>query len=551
MMIKKKGDTGSALSLVLIFVTIAGLAIASLIFVTQISTFGVHQLSLKNKTASASSAVTADILARFQKDPTLGTAIYDPTLPDTANCGLSAAEIASINSVNSSLSFVSCLPVVGGGQYTTTTVGTSVGDGTTITGKISSNNSINSKTTINLSSGASLTAATAQENVTCATSGKCSGTKDKDPSITQTDPVTTPTVISDCATYESTCKMPISYWVSTHTLNPTLPIWSCPSGTSSVALTLLPGEYNADTIQVLNWLTDPSESGNYKRWVKNGNIYDPVDCSNSRRNAITLIFSDGEYIFSGSTPLVIDNPYLTIRNSNTKVKMCTDGYKGTGTDKKDTKCTNSDIDSQSQSWTHTGIKQYSCDYSSVYTAWDGPLKGGTSNANFSGSRIFFNNTDFTVSRGNIYLCGTNFPTAKVLNNFGILALDTPRVNSCKILLAAYPTLCPSLPTRSINITFGSSSHVHIGGGLFVPNAKVTTSETNNKHHTWDRELTGKSIDMTCSYNAGNGCEHNVDRNELGRNARITLKSIDNEYYTFEININEYDSKSVIRRIDNK
>ena len=68
MIIKKKGEAGSAMSLVLIFVTIVGLAIASLIFVTQLSTNGVRQLSESNNNSS--------------KSPSIATLIRDGYLMD-------------------------------------------------------------------------------------------------------------------------------------------------------------------------------------------------------------------------------------------------------------------------------------------------------------------------------------------------------------------------------------------------------------------------------------------------------------------------------------
>ncbi len=557
-MIKKKGETGSALSLVLIFVTIAGLAIASLIFVTQISTTGIHQLSQKTKNSSAFAAATADILARFQKDPTLGTAVYDPTLTDTANCGLSAAEISSINNANPNMTFVSCIPVVGGGQFASTSTGTAATDGTTISGIISSNNAILSKKTVTLDpadTSSYLTASKVQKEVTCDSTRTCAGPVVEDPKVKNTDSDPSSTS-SDCATYEYNattnvgCTMPISYWVYPHAktgILPTAPT-SCP--TSGITVTLQPGVYGSVDVTALNLLTNHTNSG--KLWG-NWNVtkYEDGKTTCAANIKTTLIFADGEFIFTGGTTLTFNNPNLTVINSNTTVKMCTSGYS-----ENSSKCANTDVDSRTQSWTtHSGVKQFSCDYSSNSTSsWD-PSKDGplANNSTFKGSRIFFESTSFDVQKGKVYLCGTNFPSNKVMNNFAILAPLAIHNTNCKDLLSSANAakMCLTDPTKTITINFGSAANVHIGGGMFVPNAAVTTTETSNKHHTWDRELTSKSIKMTCSVKTGKGCEHNVERNELGRTARITCRSEKGEYFTLDINIDERDSSSVFSRVDTK
>ena len=562
-MIKKKGETGSALSLVLIFVTIAGLAIASLIFVTQISTTGIHQLSQKTKSSSAFAAATADILARFQKDPTLGTAVYDPTLTDTANCGLSAAEISSINNANPNMTFVSCIPVVGGGQFASTSTGTAATDGTTISGIISSNNAILSKKTVTLDpadTSSYLTASKVQKEVTCDSTRTCAGPVVEDPKVKNTDSDPSSTS-SDCATYEYNattnvgCTMPISYWVYPH--SPTsssvspLPtaLSSCPTS-SGVIVTLQPGVYKSVDVVALNLLTNHTSSGKiYGVWDGSSKYQDGKVCSANPK--ITLVFADGEFIFTGGTTLTFNNPNLTVINSNTTVKMCTSGYS-----ENSSKCANTDVDSRTQSWTtHSGVKQFSCDYSTTSTStWD-PSKDGplANNSTFKGSRIFFESTSFDVQKGKVYLCGTNFPSNKVMNNFAILAPLAIHNTNCKDLLSSANAakMCLTDPTKTITINFGSAANVHIGGGMFVPNAAVTTTETSNKHHTWDRELTSKSIKMTCSVKTGKGCEHNVERNELGRTARITCRSEKGEYFTLDINIDERDSSSVFSRVDTK
>lgn len=535
MIIKRKGETGSALSLVLIFVTIAGLAIASLIFVTQISTTGIHQLSEKNKNSSAVAAATADILARFQKDPTLGTATFTSS---TDNCGLGQS-FALDPAIG--VSFVSCIPVTGGAPFASTTVGTTIPGGTVgvdygtaFDGTFKFDNALNSSTTIKTLTG-SVKASSAQENLSTGSSGSSSGTK---PSGVTVDPgVTTP--LSPCATYEDACALDISYWVNPHA-TPKLPVMNCSSSNFTVPLT--PGVYTSADITALERFTSPNESSKYKGWnYKSGTYEDGTECTNKGQK-ITILLTEGEYVFSGNTTFTVNNPNVTIRNRNAEVKMCTTGYLTSA-------CADGiSLDSGSAWTTHTGIKQYSCDYDTTdLSGWAGPTKSTTSDSYFKGTRIFLDAVDLDVQKGNVYLCGSNFLSSKVMNNFAIIAMDTKRVTSCKSH-EKVTARCPSSVSRGIYINFANTAEVHIGGGIYTPNSKVMISESRNKQHTWDREWTSQSLKMTCSYSGG--CEHSVTRSEQGRTVKITVKDKDGHYISTEININDYDPTSVIKRKDN-
>ena len=539
-MIKKKGETGSALSLVLIFVTIAGLAIASLIFVTQISTTGIHQLSQKNKNSSAVAAATADILARFQKDPTLGTASYTSA---TDNCGLGQS-FALDPSIG--VSFVSCIPVTGGAPFASTTVGTTVSGGTVgvdfgtaFDGTFKFDNALNSASSIKTLSG-KVTASTAQENVVTNSSGTGSGSTPS--GVDTSDKTTVPPVISPCSTYENSCGLPLNYWVDPH-VSVDLPTFSC--STRNFSITLKPGLYAAADINALETITDPSSSAKYKPWKLNsgGNSYSTGEDCENKGQKITILITEGEYVFSGNTTLTINNSNVIVRNVNSEVKMCTTGYMTSA-------CANAyGWDDSGKTWTsHTGVSQYSCDYDAAdASGWDGPTAGTTLDKYFKGSRIFLDAVDLDVKKGTVLLCGTNFPTSKVLNNFAILALDSKRVTSCKSH-EARSSRCPSTATRNIFINFANTAEVHIGGGMFTPNAKVTVSESRNKHHTWDREWTSQSLKMTCTYSSG--CEHSIKRSAEGRTVKVTVKDKDGHYISTEININNYDPTSVIKRNDN-
>lgn len=533
MRIKKNGETGSALSLVLIFVTISGLAIASLIFVTQISTSGVHQLSQGNKESSAVAVATADILARFQKDPTLGTSVFPAS---TQNCGLGQG-FALDPSLG--VSFVSCVPVTGGAPFATTTIGTTVPGGTvgvdygtTFDGNFKFDNGVNSTATIAKTLNSSVKATDAQELLTKDSSGSSSGST---PSSVTTSNGSKPSPISACAVYEDDCKLDISYWVGSPA-SPRLPVMNC--STSAFTVPLTPGIYTSADIAALHRFTNPTDSSKYKGWsYKSGKYEDGTECTNKGQK-ITITFADGEYILTGNTTFTINNSNVVLRNTNSKVIMCSNAFKPSS-------CS----DGFTSGWNgSTDKNKYSCDYNAVdSSSWTGPLSGTTTNSQFRGSRIFLDNVDLNVLKGSISLCGTNFLETKVLNNYAIIALDSKRVNSCKTK-EKVSSRCPSTPARNIYINFANTAEVHIGGGFYTPNASVAISESRNKQHTWDREWISKSLKMTCSYTSG--CEHDVLRGGDGRRVKVTMKTKDGEYISREININDYDPKSIIRRVDN-
>ena len=533
MKIKKNGEKGSALSLVLIFVTVSGLAISSLIFVTQISTTGVHQLSQGNKETSAIAEATADILARFQKDPTLGTSVFPAA---SENCGLGQG--FALNP-SSGVTFVSCIPVTGGAPFATTTIATTVPGGTVgvdygtaFDGNFNFNNAINSASTIAKAASSTVNAPNAQEFLTSNSSGSSSGTT---PSAVTTASNNKSEPVSACAVYADDCKLDISYWVASPA-TPKLPVMNCK--TTDFTIPLTPGIYVADDITALQRFTKPADSSKYKGWLfKSGKYEDGTECANKGQK-ITITFEDGEYILTGNTTFTINNSNVTLRNTNSKVIMCTSGYKPA-------KCS----DGITSGWNgSTDKNQYSCDYNAVdSSSWTGPLSGTTTNSQFRGSRIFLDAVDLNVLKGSIYLCGTNFLETKVLNNFPIIALDSQRVSSCKSK-EKVASRCPSTPARSTYINFANTAEVHIGGGYFTPNASVSISESRNKQHTWDREWISKSLKMTCS--VVSGCEHSVLRGGDGRRMKVTLKTIEGAFISREINMNDYDPKNVIKRIDN-
>ena len=533
MKLKRKGEVGSAMSLVLIFVTVAGMGIASLVFVTQVSTDGVHQLAQVNKTSTAVAAATADILARFEKDQTLGTATYTGT---TDNCGL-GQNFALDPAIG--VSFVSCVPVTGGAPTAVTTIGTTIPGGTVgvdygtaFNGNFNFNNTVDSTSTISVAPGSTVKALRAQENVPAA--GGTSGTT----STTVTSTTTDKTPPSPCTYYTSGCTTHIKYWTKVHA-TPHLPTFVC--STTSMTFTLSPGYYTSDDVGALNRMTSPSDSSQYVGWLwKSGKYEDGATCAN-KGQPIEFKFKDGEYIFTGGTTWNLNNSNITLDNDPTNVVMCTTVFGSAGCENSRYKATNFAE--------YKETDQYSCaEKSHTQSTLNSTTLYANADSDYHGVRMFFDGTDFNAAKGKVYLCGPDFSDSQVLDNFVFVTGDSTSYSICKSRESDYTYRCTNSPSRVANFTFGSSSEVHLGGGGYLKNSTVTLSEKSNKQHTWDRALITRAMNATCTVSSG--CEHNVKRSSAGQTFKITFKTSDGNYLSWSININNFNPSSIVTRIDN-
>jgi len=533
MKFKRKGEIGSAMSLVLIFVTVAGMAIASLVFVTQVATDGVHQLAQVNKTSTAVAAATADILARFEKDQTLGTATYTGT---TDNCGL-GQNFALDPAIG--VSFVSCVPVTGGAPTAVTTIGTTIPGGTVgvdfgtaFNGNFNFNNTVDSTSTISVANNSTVKALRSQENVPPA--GGTSGTTSK--TVTSTTADKTPP--SSCTLYSSACRQHIKYWTRVHA-TPHLPAFVC--STTSMTITLSPGYYTSDDVGALNRLTNASDSSKYVGWLwKSGKYEDGPTCTN-KGQPIEFKFKDGEYIFTGGATWNLNNSNVTLDNDPTNVVMCTTVYGSAG-------CENSRYKATSFA-EYKGTNQYSCAQKTrTQSILNSSSLYANSDSDYHGVRIFLDGTSLNVAKGRMYLCGSDFSDSQVLDNFVIISGDSTTSSLCKSGESDSANRCTSTPSNVANLNFGSGAEVHLGGGAYLKNSTVTVSEISNMQHTWDRAMITRSLTATCTVSSG--CEHNVQRSSQGQTFKVTFKTADGKYLSQAININNFNPSSIVTRIEN-
>jgi hypothetical protein len=533
MKLKRKGEVGSAMSLVLIFVTVSGMAIASLVFVTQVATDGVHQLSQVNKDSTAVAAATADILARFEKDQTLGTATYTGT---TDNCGL-GQDFALDPAIG--VSFVSCVPVAGGAPTAVTTIGTTIPGGTVgvdygtaFNGNFNSNNTIDTTGTFLVAPGSKVQALRAQENVPAA--GGTSGTKSTKVISTTTDN----TPLSPCALYSSGCRQHIKYWTRVHA-TPHLPTFVC--STTSMTITLSPGYYTSDDVGALNRITSPSDSSKYVGWVwQSGKYEDGPTCTN-KGQPIEFKFKDGEYIFTGSATWKLNNSNVTLDNDPTNVVMCTTVFGSAGCENRNYKATNFAESKETD--------QYSCaEKSHIQSTLNSSSLYANSDSDYHGVRIFLDGDSLNVAKGKVLLCGSDFSDSQVLDNYVFISGDATISANCKSGETDTAYRCTNTPSSRAHVAFGSGAEVHLGGGAYLKNSDVSVSETFNKQHTWDRALIAGAMYATCTVSSG--CEHNVRRSNPGQTAEFTFKTRDGKFFSQMININQYNQTSIITRIDN-
>jgi hypothetical protein len=80
---RRDNEEGTALGLVLVFVTILGVWLGAVLLITQASTTGVQRMSLQNSNSSTAEAAKASVLAQLNYN-----AITNPALLTTTNCGV-------------------------------------------------------------------------------------------------------------------------------------------------------------------------------------------------------------------------------------------------------------------------------------------------------------------------------------------------------------------------------------------------------------------------------------------------------------------------------
>jgi hypothetical protein len=494
---RMKKDSGSALALVLIFVTVLGGWLGVVLLVSQASTSGIQRLNMQTSNSSQAAAATATVLEKLTNDPTLGSSAFTPVTQP--NCGLPS----TINGVT-----VICTPVTGGtqplasnavevtGPDTGTTPG--VDKGITVTGSHDFDSPIKS-------TGSS-------SNITISTGTvKVPKVETKDgasiPGVTGTTVKGTGTS-SDLATSQSVPVLPVGNPGTgiSGSLNSVLPA-TCKGLDSTI--TIPSGDYNDEAIDQLNQLFSYDIIRTYQ---SNGSFTDR-DCSqnNTWKHKEDIALGRGEIHFTGTKVLKVlkdkDDPSesISIHNEASDAVVTNDS-----------------------SGNPTG-----CSYLHGLTATS-PM----TSSDVSGTQLAFGGAaTFENDDGDVKICG---PHVAVGQSIAIISLDASHESVCAAVTGS-SAKCPALHTGTTPLFYakgktstGSSGKSYIYGTVLASGSSVQIDESSSKQHEIDGGIVANGAKFSCT--AASACAFPVKSGPAvtGRHLKITLRCASGAVFEHEI-----------------
>ncbi len=494
---RMKKDSGSALALVLIFVTVLGGWLGVVLLVSQASTSGIQRLNMQASNSSQAAAATATVLEKLTNDPTLGSPAYTPVTQP--NCGLPS----TINGVT-----VICTPVTGGtqplashaveatGPDTGTTPG--VDKGITVTGSHDFDSPIKS-------TGSS-------SNITIST-----GTV-KVPKVETSDGASIPGVTGTTEKGSgNNSDLP------TKSVVPVLPVSNPGTGTGGSINSVLPttcagldatlkipsGNYNDEAIDQLNQLFSYEIIRTY---LSNGS-YNDKDCSQNKtwHHHEDIDLGHGEIYFTGTKVLKVlkdkDDPSesISIHNEASDAVVTTDS-----------------------SGNPTG-----CSYLRGLTATSPKTSSDVSGTQLAfGGAATFENDD-----GDVKICG---PHVAVGQSIAIISLDSSHQSVCAAVNGSSSN-CPALHTGTTPLFYakgktstGSCGNTYIYGTVLASGSSVQIDQSKNKQHEIDGGIVANGAKFSCT--AEKACAFPVKSGPAvtGRHLKITLRCASGAIFEHEI-----------------
>ncbi len=471
-------DGGSAMALVLIFVTALGGSLGVTMLVTQASTSGVQRLNLQTASSSQAASVTATVLEQLIVNPSFGSSAFTPATQP--NCGLPT---------NISGVAVSCTPVTSGSQAltssavtTTSASGTTIGvdNGISVTGSHEFNSVIQSfsdNVTVasgNVTAPQVLTPAGATISGVTAISAAVTGTTANLPSSS----VTPILPVSDPGTGIS------------GSINSYLPA-SCPGLNSTI--TIPSGNYNDEAIDQLNELFNLEIIRTYKA---NGS-YTDKDCSQNGgwSHKIDVALGRGEIYFKGTKVLDIrrdsddDTESIRIHNDNDDAVE--------------------DFDSKGNP---TG-----CEYKHGISALN-----PTQASEVSGTQIVFGGAA-TLSNedGDFSLCG---PHLAMGQSFAIMSLDSSHATVCATKKRSSSN-CPAVHTGTAPLlrAYGNTNtKTYVYGTILASGSNVRIDQRSKGQHEIDGGIVGDGAKFTCTLASG-ACPFPVQAGPSVSGRRLKIK----------------------------
>ena len=451
-------DGGSAMALVLIFVTALGGSLGVTMLVTQASTSGVQRLNLQTASSSQVASATATVLEQLIVNPSFGSSAFTPATQ--ANCGLPN----TISGVT-----VSCTPVTTGSQAltssavtTTSSSGTTTGvdNGISVTGSHDFNSVIQSfSNNVTVASGSVtapqiLTPAGTTILGVTAISAAVSGTSANLPSssVTPILPVADP-------------GAGVSGSINAYLPN------NCPS--LNTTITIPSGNYNDEAIDQLNQLFGLEIIRTYKA---NGS-YTDKDCSQNWGwgHKIDIAFGQGQIYFKGTKLLDIRKD----SDDNTEtIKIHNDSNDAV-----------EDFDSKGN--------PNGCVYKHGITALN-----PTQASDVSGTQIIFGGAASLANEdGDFSLCG---PHLSMGQSFAIMSLDTSHATVCATKKRSSSN-CPAVHTGTAPLlrAYGNTNtKTYVYGTILASGSNVRIDQRSKGQHEIDGGIVGDGAKFTCTLARG-------------------------------------------------
>jgi|GEM_PF-5673979 len=339
-----KEDYGSALGLVLIFVSVLGLWLGGVLILIQASTASIASLAKQNKNSTANAEATASVFEQLNSIQSLGSAAYVAANTPQTNCGITDSKtLANLNSLG--VSNFSCAPVITDGNTNGSPAGIiSTGDGSTGRAGVDYGTAVtgNGTTTVN-----NIVVSNSTSLIGCGTTLVALGCVSKS---NNSSPLAS---FDHCVTEDFACSADDNFTQIENVYSYNTKNIKCSKKATTIVVPA--GVLDQSYIRYLNEYTDGSL------------------CKPNSKYPVEIEFDPGQYDLSnsgtGSTTWTIDNQYVTVMNLASDATM---------------NATNT-----------------SCQYSKVM-----PLNP-TSNNDFSGTQIFLDGISLDFSVGNINLCGPN------------------------------------------------------------------------------------------------------------------------------------------------
>jgi hypothetical protein len=491
----RNSEAGSALALVLIFVTILGGWLGVSLLLTQASATGGQRLSAQTASASQVAVAASTVFEQLTINPTLGSTAFDSSTQPY--CGL-ASIVAGVS--------VSCVPVTGSNQSlasssvtTTSTTGTTTGtdNGVSITGSYSFNSSIESHS----------------NNVTV-TSGNVTATQILTPSGGSISGVSASagvvsSNVANLPTSSVTPVLPVSDPGTgiTGSINLYLPK-SCP--TLDTPILIPSGNYNDEAIDQLNVLFTAEIIRTYK---SNGS-YTDKDCSLNFAwlHKVDLEFGRGVLYFVGTKTLDVN------KDSN---------------DSSETIIVHNDPSDANVKYDATGVAS-GCTYLHGVTATV-PL----TSSDVSGTQLVFGNSaTLSNHNGDFRICG---PRQALGQSFAIISVDSSHATLCA-LKRGNSSNCPAVHTGSTPLLYAygtAAAKTFIYGTVLASGSNVRIDEGLKSQHEIDGGVVSNGAKFTCTTLSGS-CAFPVlaGPTVTGRHLKITFTTPSGRIIEHEIIIDD-------------